>query len=146
MPLFSALKNQRIAGSLVPGFLERLPTKHRREREKCLPSRRATTNFPEFYEEAFRSRMATMPHLSKHADSTREGTLWKCSECGWESLPMYFGEVFEPEHLCPNEYCECGHRRLEHKNNMCTGATIREQDRNINHTQELCSCKTFHPK
>jgi hypothetical protein len=38
-----------------------------------------------------------MPHLSKHADSTNEGTLWKCSQCGWESLPMYFGEVFEPE-------------------------------------------------
>jgi hypothetical protein len=28
---------------------------------------------------------------------------------------MYFGEVFEPRHLCPNDSCGCGHRRLEHE-------------------------------
>ena len=46
-----------------------------------------------------------MAHLHKHEDSTKEGVHWKCSLCRWESVHMYFGEVFEPEHLCPNEYC-----------------------------------------
>jgi ribosomal protein L37E len=60
-----------------------------------------------------------MAHLHKYEDSTKEGVHWKCSQCGWESVHMYFGEVFEPEHLCPNEYCGCGHRRLDHRNGTC---------------------------
>jgi len=59
---------------------------------------------------------------------------------------MYFGEIFEPEHLCPNEYCACGHRRLEHVNDTCAGATIRSEETNPNLTQELCSCKSFQAK
>jgi hypothetical protein len=87
-----------------------------------------------------------MAHLLKHADSSGEGVRWKCFECGWESAPMYFGEVFEPEHLCPDEYCGCGHRRLEHKHDVCAGAKIREDDGDIRQAQELCGCKSFHPK
>jgi len=41
-------------------------------------------------------------HLHEHPLSSKEGVRWTCSQCGWESAPMYFGEVFEPEHLCPN--------------------------------------------
>jgi hypothetical protein len=84
-----------------------------------------------------------MAHLRKQADSSGEGVHWKCSECGWASAPMYFGEVFEPEHLCPSEYCGCGHRRLEHKHDVCAGAKIREDAGDIRQTQELCGCKSF---
>ena len=87
-----------------------------------------------------------MAHLHKHEVSSGEGVRWRCSQCGWESVPMYFGEVFEPEHLCPNEYCGCGHRRFEHKDDTCSGAKIRGEERNTNETQELCSCKSFQPK
>ena len=59
---------------------------------------------------------------------------------------MYFGEVFEPEHLCPNDNCGCGHRRFEHEDDTCTEAKIRGEEGNINETQELCSCKSFQPK
>jgi hypothetical protein len=59
---------------------------------------------------------------------------------------MYFGEVFEPEHLCPNEYCECGHHRLEHKNDICSGAKIRGKGGDINQKQEVCGCKSFQRK
>jgi hypothetical protein len=91
-------------------------------------------------------RIANMAHLHKHTVSSKEGVRWKCSQCGWESVPMYFGEVFEPEHLCPNEYCGCGHRRLEHKHDICAGAKIRGEGGNINQTQELCGCRSFQPK
>jgi hypothetical protein len=59
---------------------------------------------------------------------------------------MYFGEVFEPEHLCPSEYCGCGHRRLEHRHDVCAGAKIREDDGDISQAQEFCGCKNFHRK
>ncbi len=42
-------------------------------------------------------------HLHKHTLASKEGVYWDCAQCGWESAPMYFGEVYEPEHLCPNE-------------------------------------------
>ena len=87
-----------------------------------------------------------MGHLHKHEDSSKEGVRWKCSQCGWESVQMYFGEVFEPQHLCPNECCECGHRRLEHMDDICAGAKIRSEEGNTNPTQGLCSCKSFQPK
>jgi ssDNA-binding Zn-finger/Zn-ribbon topoisomerase 1 len=35
-------------------------------------------------------------HLHHHPLSSGEGVRWTCSQCGWESAPMYFGEVFEP--------------------------------------------------
>ena len=54
-------------------------------------------------------------HLSKQALSSKEGVRWECSQCGWESAPMYFGEVFEPTHLCLNDSCKCGHCRSEHE-------------------------------
>ena len=90
-------------------------------------------------------RIAIMAHLHKHMVSSKEGICWNCSQCGWESVPMYFGEVFEPEHLCPNEYCGCGHRRLEHKHDICAGAKITGEGGNINPTQELCGCRNFQP-
>jgi len=42
-------------------------------------------------------------------------------------MPMYFGEVFEPEHWCSDENCGCGHRRFEHKDDRCTVAKIRNR-------------------
>jgi len=56
---------------------------------------------------------------------------------------MYFGEIFEPLHLCPNDSCGCGHRRLEHDRGFCTGAKIIGEDGSVNQTQESCSCKSF---
>src|SRR5450755_1823838 len=38
-------------------------------------------------------RIVSMAHLHKHEDSTKEGVHWKCSQCGWESVHMYFGEA-----------------------------------------------------
>jgi hypothetical protein len=58
---------------------------------------------------------------------------------------MYFGEVFEPRHFCPNDSCGCGHHRLEHEHGFCTGAGITSEDGSINHTQEFRSCKSFEP-
>jgi hypothetical protein len=46
-------------------------------------------------------RKGSPAHLQKHTLPPKEGVRWKCSQCGWESAPMYFGEVFEPRHLCP---------------------------------------------
>jgi hypothetical protein len=86
-----------------------------------------------------------MAHLHKHEDSSKEGVRWTCSLCGWESVPMYFGEVFEPEHLCPSEYCGCGHRRLEHRNGTCAGATLRSEE-GISNQAQGCGCKSFQPK
>jgi hypothetical protein len=90
-------------------------------------------------------RIVSMAHLHKHEDSSKEGVRWTCSLCGWESVPMYFGEVFEPEHLCPDEYCGCGHRRLEHRNRTCAGATLRSEE-GISNQAQGCGCKIFQPK
>jgi hypothetical protein len=57
---------------------------------------------------------------------------------------MYFGEVFEPEHLCPND--NGGHRQFEYKDDTRAGAKIRSEERNTDETQELCGCQSFQPK
>ena len=36
-----------------------------------------------------------------------------------------------------------GHRRLEHRHDVCAGAKIREDDGDIRQTPELCGCKSF---
>jgi hypothetical protein len=58
---------------------------------------------------------------------------------------MYFGELFEPRHLCPNDSCGCGHRRLEHEHGFCTGAGITGENASTDHTQEFCASKSFEP-
>ena len=85
-------------------------------------------------------------HLSKQALSSKEGVRWECSQCGWESAPMYFGEVFEPAHLCLNDSCKCGHCRSEHEHEFCTGARILGAGESTGNAQELCSCKSFDPR
>jgi hypothetical protein len=90
-------------------------------------------------------RKGSPTHLHKHTLPSKEGVRWKCSQCGWGSAPMYFGEVFEPRHLCPNDSCGCGHRRLEHEHGFCTGAGITGENGSIDHTQEFCRCKSFEP-
>lgn len=79
-------------------------------------------------------------HLHEHALPSKEGVVWKCSQCGWESTPMYFGEEFEPRHLCPNDSCGFGHRRSEHEHGFCTGAGITGETGSIDHVQEFCKC------
>jgi hypothetical protein len=53
---------------------------------------------------------------------------------------MYFGEEFEPRHLCPNDSCGFGHRRSEHEHGFCTGAGITGETGSIDHVQEFCKC------
>ncbi len=87
-----------------------------------------------------------MAHLHKDEDASQEGVHWNCAQCGWESSHMYFGEVFEPEHLCPNDTCECGHRRPEHRNGTCAGGEFRSEEGNPDPRQGLCGCIGFQPK
>ena len=93
---------------------------------------------------AYKERVASMAHLHKHEVSSGAGVRWRCSQCGWESVPMYFGEVFEPEHLCPND--NGGHRRFEYKDDTGAGPKIRSEARNTDETQELCGCQSVQPK